>query len=427
MTSRRSDERHDGLKSPQSTAVTMRLRQGVLWSVVATCTIFILGIILAQFHLSWLWDVPDEFTYDWRTALFSEVASDQRKDIALVLIDDNSVARYWSRSPVDRGLIAELVKAVDAAQPRAIGLDFVFDRRSEPSRDTELAKAIKGAIAPVILGVTTKREGPIDQANLDRQDEFISDTGDPEPRPAGTLFFGEQEGGITLGDNVIRAMGAPDKGNKYNKTFDMLLAGLDGQKNMPANHLISWLLPPKNKKSDMFTTLHISTHDPVDGTGDGHTVLPNYLHAALKNKIVIIGGDFIDRDQHRIPLSVETKAPASGAFIHAQIIAQLIDKRAIIKVPPICEVGIDLLICLVAFLISSRYFLFGIELFSHFVFLVAIVLTGFFLFSEWSIVLTTSTMAAGWVLGIIGGGHYERIAPLMMAPLLWMVKKRSAK
>jgi hypothetical protein len=109
----------------------------------------------------------------------------------------------------------------------------------------------------------------------------------------------------------------------------MLLAETRGPRTMPTNRLIAWLLRPKDNKRDTFATVYVPRHDPVDGSGDGHTVLPETLHAALRDKIVIIGGDFIDHDQHRIPLSIATKKPAPGAFIHAQIVAQLIDKRAI--------------------------------------------------------------------------------------------------
>jgi CHASE2 domain-containing sensor protein len=206
MNSQRRHASHDKAGILGRSTAMASLRRSVLWSVAATAMIFVLSIILARFGLSW--DAPDELIDDWRTALLSEIPNDQSHDIALVLVDDNSVGRYLSRSPVDRGLIAELMKAVTAAQPKAIGLDFVFDRHSEPKTNDALVGAIKAAKeVPVILGVTTDREGPISPENLQLQDSFVDSTADPEPRPAGTLFFGEQEGGATLGDDVIRTMG----------------------------------------------------------------------------------------------------------------------------------------------------------------------------------------------------------------------------
>jgi adenylate cyclase len=362
-------------------------------------------------HLSW--EAPDQFIYDWRTARYSETPADQRPDIALVLVNDDSIARYFSRSPVDRALLAELVKAVDAAQPKAIGLDFIFDREAEPAKSEALRDAIKGAKAPIVLGVTTEREGPLSRENLQIQAEFVKATRNPEPRPAGTLFFGEQDEWITLGDDVIRTMGSPLGEGAYGTTFDLLLAGVDGPISMPKNRLIAWLLRPKDKKIDTFATLYVPTHKQVDGHGDGSALLPHTLDAALTGKIVIIGGDFIDRDQHRVPLSISTKARVPGAFIHAQIVAQLLDGRAIVEVPKAYEVVIVFLVCVVGYLISARFFIFGIELFSHLVFVAAIVIIGVILFSAWKIVLPTSTMFLGWLLGAIGGDHYERFAKIM--------------
>jgi hypothetical protein len=79
--------------------------------------------------------------------------------------------------------------------------------------------------------------------------------------------------------------------------------------------------------------------------------------------------------------------------------------------------------CVAGFLISSRYFLFGIELFSHFVFLIAIVCFGSFLFWEWKIVLPSSTMFAGWLLGAIGGTHYEKVTRPIKLSLSWILMK----
>jgi adenylate cyclase len=393
------------------------LFNGVLWSAVATLAVFVGAFLLAQLGLSW--ETPDEFTYDWRTALLSKVPMNQRQDIGLVLIDDASIAQYWSRSPVDRGLIAELVKAVDAVQPKAIGLDFIFDRHSEPSKDAALRDAIRNAVAPVILGVTTAHEGPLTSDNLQWQDEFVASTATQTPPRAGTLFFGEPEEKLTLGDNVVRNMGAAlaDQIGKYDKTFDLLLAQQKEKKSIeiPHNRLIAWLLRPKQKGADTFATLHVPEHAPVDGHGDGHTVLPNSLSDVLTGKIVIIGADFIDRDQHRIPLSIETKAPVPGAFIHAQIVAQLIDDRKITELPKFVEVVLVFFMCLAGYLIASRYSIFAIEMFSQLVFLLTITVVGGVLFWIWTLVLPTSTMFMGWLFGAIGEGHGAPAIAVMKA------------
>ena len=386
----------------------VRLGQAVRWSGFTTIVVFILGFA----HL--LPHAPDEFTYDWRTAIWSDRAVTQRSDIALIFINDRSIARYPSRSPVDRGLLAALVRALDRAEARLIGLDFAFDRHSVPSRDDDLVAAIKASRTDVVLAVTNEREGPLDPADLKWQCEFVSATG----RQAGTMFLGEQKRtAFTLGDNVVRTMGMPDQRGydcngqtyRYDRTFDMLLAG-PGRR-FPDNRLIAWLLPPNNA-IDTFATIYIHEHDPVETGDDGRTVLPDYLFSALKGKIVIVGGDFLDRDQHRVPMSVDTGAPVAGAFIHAQIVAQLRDGRAIKELYKLVELIIIFAVCFVGFLLSSRYFLFSIELFAELVFLLSVVVVGILMFSLFKIVLPTSTIFLGWLLGAIGGSHYDKMVSI---------------
>src|ERR1700761_1869010 len=64
-------------------------------------------------------DAPDQFTYDWRTVLFSDTQDDSRDDIAIVIVDEESLDGYPYASPADRGLLANLIRTIDAARPRA--------------------------------------------------------------------------------------------------------------------------------------------------------------------------------------------------------------------------------------------------------------------------------------------------------------------
>jgi CHASE2 domain-containing sensor protein len=49
----------------------------------------------------------------------------------------------------------------------------------------------------------------------------------------------------------------------------------------------------------------------------------------FRDRIVLVGGDFPDRDQHLTPLSITNSQRYSGVSIHAQILAQLLDRRSI--------------------------------------------------------------------------------------------------
>jgi len=295
-----------------------KLVGAILFSILA-------GLALAaasRAHL--LPAAPDKFTYDWRTYFLTERAERPRDDIAIILINEQSLTGYDYLSPIDRGLIAELVKLADAAAPKAIGLDLIIDRPTEPAKDGALADAIRLAKAPVILGAADSRAGE-DPGALAYQEAFIAST----KRPAGHIFFGAQQNRLTLGDQAVRFMLPPSSEPPFRPAFARLLADIDGKKPEPKSDYIFWVRPPASGGAELFPTFTVPPHR---GDAKG-SALPESWRAALKGKIVLIGGAFSDRDRHLTPLTVAAPAPIHGVEVHAQILAQLRDGRSIYEMP----------------------------------------------------------------------------------------------
>lgn len=70
--------------------------------------------------------------------------------VALVLIDDVSLARY-GRWPWKRSLLAQVVSAVSAAKPKVVGLDILLSEAEDQSDDHKLARAIQEARNVVLI------------------------------------------------------------------------------------------------------------------------------------------------------------------------------------------------------------------------------------------------------------------------------------
>src|SRR5262249_53343890 len=121
-----------------------RLVAGLFASLVAA-----LGLVLDVLNINPV-ETLDKFVGDHRLAWLSSQAKAQRQDIAVVLVTEETLLDYESRSPISRTLLAELVKAIDAARPKAIGLDIIFDRRT--AQDALLVAAVRRARAPIVLG-----------------------------------------------------------------------------------------------------------------------------------------------------------------------------------------------------------------------------------------------------------------------------------
>lgn len=364
---------------------------GAVWAaLVAFCLMFLS-------RADFLPEGPDEWTYDWRTLFFSQTADRPRKDIAIIVIDEESTAEYDYVSPVDRGLVATLVRALDAAEPRAIGLDFIYDRKSEPDKTQQLIEAINTAKAPLVFGAIDARVRGFRDENLQYQEDFISKTG----RDAGHVFFARQYEKLKIGDQVVRYMGERSPAPPHRESFARLLAEKAGAVlPKPETSYIAWLLPPSG--SDLFPLFRVPRHRPGSGPD---AVLPPSWRAALKGRIVLVGGDFVNRDKHLTPLSVIDNAKMPGVMVQAQILAQWLDGRSIRAFPYYYEMIILGMVCFLGFLFSRQWQIKRYDLLLYVVGIFVLMVLGIVLFSFFSIIAPSTTLFFAWTFGVTGG-HY---------------------
>jgi CHASE2 domain-containing sensor protein len=92
------------------------------------------------------------------TNLFGDQLLSQHPSVAIVAITDDTLAGYRTYLPVDRGLLARVVEAVDAAGAKVIGLDFLFTSPTD-GNEILLIEAIRRARAKVVLGAADERIG----------------------------------------------------------------------------------------------------------------------------------------------------------------------------------------------------------------------------------------------------------------------------
>ena len=222
---------------------------GLAWAALVA------GGLVALSKTGYKLEGPDEWTYDWRTYLLSQTAETPRNDIAVILITEDSLAEYNYLSPTDRGLVATLVRALDAAEPEAIGLDFFYDRKSEAAKTADLIDAIKNARAPVVVGAIDEQFN-VNPENFQYQENFLKAAN----AKAGHVFLGRDLERKKLDEQVIRSIGEGLPGSPYSKGFAATLAGVNGPKAEPVDRHIAWLLSPAG--SDLFPTFRIPRHKP---------------------------------------------------------------------------------------------------------------------------------------------------------------------
>lgn len=248
----------------------------------------------------------DHWTADWRTAYLTPRPATQNPHLAVVAITDETLKNYVS-SPIDRDLLARMIEAIDKAGAKAIGLDILFLKQTEPEKDERLLQAIRSAKANVILGALDER-GALLPFQREFQTAFLGKTG----RPTGYLNERHEN------DDVVRYTASSYPGSAYPKSFARLLAEAYGVADASdAGRPIAWMLPPLDGKPPLLT---IAGEKVLDAASAGEV-------AALKDRVVLIGGVFPFRDRHRVPISVRTGETMPGVMIHATVASQLIDPR----------------------------------------------------------------------------------------------------
>jgi adenylate cyclase len=337
---------------------------------------------------------PEHWSADLRTAHLSKQLATQHPRIALVYVTDETLERVPYAAPTDRQLLADLIRSIDAAGPKAIGLDFVLDRPTEPAKDDALLTAIRGAHAPIVLGAI---DGG---APTTRADRFEDDFFGKAKRPVGHFFFGDHHQVLVISDNVVRTTASPTFRPEGRKSFAEVLADAASvHPTPPGSDYIAWLQPPKDG-SETFLTL---SADTILDNGTAAAKLP--LADLLKDKIVLIGGNFFDRDQHLTPFSVVTEHRYPGVFIHAQILAQLLDGRSLGVLSEFWQFVLIALAACLGFWSGRRVgeqFLF-VELAS----VAALILLGILAFSYLDLIFPYTGVLLAW-LASASGGHYSR-------------------
>ena len=334
----------------------------------------------------------EQWPSDLRTAFLSDRRIAQHPQITLVTITDDTLDGLAYREPIDRKVLADLIRTVDKARPDVIGLDLIIDQPTEPAKDEALLAAIHDAFATVVLGEADER------VNLrDNQRRYQYGFLDSAGRPHGYLNLAKD------GDGVVRSTASPPDGHSEARSFAAVLAKAGGLSAVDSGpRRIAWLLDPGNGAQTFATVpaqLLLSANAAPD-TPAGRT-----LAKLLKGRIVLIGGVFESKDQHQTPLSTLSGRSMPGLLIHAQILAQLIDGRDVASFVGTRLGVLAFLVATLGFYLGLRYrlkrFDFGVTLITG----ILLVAVDYVLFSVFRISFPYALTLLAWAVAVTVG-HY---------------------
>jgi CHASE2 domain-containing sensor protein len=318
-------------------------------AVVLTLAIF--GLLLAAGPLL---GSLEHWTTDFRTAFFTYRLDSWHKDVALVLINEEAIAeaqkdsRVKYRSPIDRGLLARIIKALEPYKPRVVGLDVIVDQASDPTKDDAFFKAIKEAPFPIVLARLDIAKTGTTETQRVFQDDFLRRAADANPSV--------RDGYVTLKaeeDGIVRTL--PTPASDRHSTFSEAIAKASGW-TPPAeagrfalvrrSDRIAWLQPPRTPSTTFLTIPAMELIAPPQQMGAGE----RELLGQLKGRSIIVGVRFQDyTDRHRTPFSKTEPHEMSGVEINAHVVAQLIDGHSYTEL----TVGAELALCFVTAFVGA--------------------------------------------------------------------------
>jgi class 3 adenylate cyclase len=234
---------------------------------------------------------------DVRLASFAPPLA-QRDDVIVLTIDEETLAQFPYRSPINRSLIASIVTTLSERKLRALGLDLIFDQPTTAADDAALLAALDSFHAPVVVAVADAANG-LTPRQLAFQREFLTGR---EVGLAGMLMTNGTVRHIYPGERTSAG---------YEPSFAAALARAVGSE------------PPSEPMLLYYRTAQDGTPAVRSFPAQHVGTLPA---AWFDDAVVLIGADLPNQDTFRTPLSsAQGGAAMPGVFVHAQALAQLLD------------------------------------------------------------------------------------------------------
>jgi class 3 adenylate cyclase/CHASE2 domain-containing sensor protein len=299
----------------------------------------------------------DRIVEDWEIATIAP-AEPQDSNIVVVAINEQTLAQFQYRSPIDRAFLANLLTTLASRHPRAIGIDLLFDQPTEAAKDAALEKVLTTSTVPLVVAYT---DSPV---QVTPEQSAYVDSYVPR-RIRGDVHLAEDQ---------------------FDTARWIYPGGMDH-----TGHFVPGFVPALAAKIGVpapTTQIPLVWHGRPDADTEPFKEYPAQLAAVLPpswfaGKVILIGSDESLVDRHRSPYAAiytGKRGTVPGIMIHAHALSQVIDRRT----PPYASWETNFLVALFCALIGG---LLGVlnyhlapRLIAGFLFLVVLWLAGAALF-----------------------------------------------
>lgn len=280
-----------------------RVRQIVAGSVTYLCVLLVVTAIVSP--------PLENVVRDVMMASVSPFTHPQ-PNVVVVAITEQGLATFPYRSPVDRGLVADLVAKIDVAGPRAIGIDLLLDQATEPAKDARLQAAIGAASSPIVIASAWRSDG-LTQDQFNYLNRFA-----PSARRGLALLLHDNLDGVVRG----AFHGRQDRAG-WTPSFAAAMAS-------PS--------PSDRREPDDMVFYREANGSPFKFPVYPAQAIKLAPPAWFKDKYVLIGVDLPNVDRHSTPfalLSGPQNGVLPGVVIHAHSLASLLSGDRIVTLSPV--------------------------------------------------------------------------------------------
>lgn len=295
--------------------------------------------------------------------------------VAVVAIDEATLATLPYRSPVDRALLAELIEAAEAKGARAIAVDVLVDQPTEAAKDARLWRLIRSARVPLLFSFTANP-----RIVTPEQLAFMAQFVPPPQRLEAALLTDPFDGAVRkINPGGIIKGGRRADTPEHPAGFVRRVAAVIGVKAPQEPVEIAWRARPdaENQPFPTFSATYF-----------------NYIpESMVRGRVILIGAVLSMTDRHLTPLSIVDdgdRGMMPGVMIQAHGLAQVLEGRS----PP----GIPQATALALFLVAASV---GAG--------IALLRRGLIV----NVAAAVMTIALYWAGGILGYGSGLPMIPLL--------------
>jgi adenylate cyclase len=263
----------------------------------------------------------DRVVQDWEITTIAP-AEPQDPNIVVVAINEQTLAQFPYRSPVDRAFLANLLTTLSAKHPRAIGIDLLFDQKTEPQKDDALERVLATSNIPIVVAYTASAR-QVTPEQLAFLNSYVA------PRLRGDVHLAEDQ------FDTARWIfpGCLDPAGRFVPGFVPALARDMGVA-FPAPQRPLNCIDVDSKPLTNLTPLvwHGRPSLDTEPFKEYPAQVAAFLPASwFAGKVILVGSDESLVDRHRSPLASifpGKRGTVPGVMIHANALSQVLDNRS---------------------------------------------------------------------------------------------------